>query len=131
MFEQLFYDPFFLGRRPSGERATQRPRTLVPVDIRDDGDKLVLEAEMPGVSTDDVEIIATPERLTIKGQRKAAENENTVHRERGPLAFERAFALPKGIEVDKVEATLQAGVLTVTLPKRADDKPRNISIKAA
>lgn len=131
MFDQLLYDPVLLSRRLFGEPATRRPRALVPVDIRDEGDKLVLEADIPGVSKDDLEIIATPERLTLKGQRKAADDKTTVHRERGPLSFERVFQLPKGIEVDKVEATLDAGVLTVTLPKRVDDKPRTISIKAA
>ena len=137
MFNQIrTYDPYreltLLSRRLFGDiEPNPRPRALVPVDIRDEGDKIVLVADLPGVASDDLEIVASLDRLTIKGHRKPSDDKNTLHRERTELSFERAFHLPKGIELDKVEAKLEAGVLTVSLPKRADEQPRTITIKAA
>ena len=110
-----------------------RMRGHVPVDIRDEGESFVLEADLPGFTPADVEIIAAPELLTIKGKRKAAANKDdapkALRRERNDFAFERRFELPRGVDLEAVEAKLDAGVLTVRLPKRAADRPRTVTVK--
>ena len=139
----LHYDPYRgltdFSRRLLADFEPRVQRAHVPVDIRDDGDSFVLEADLPGFTPADVEIVAAPELLTIKGSRKAnatateaktAESPKALRRERNDFAFERRFELPRGIELEGVEAKLDAGVLTVRLPKRAADRPRTVTVRA-
>ena len=145
----LHYDPYReltdFSRRLLADFEPRLQRAHVPVDIRDDGDSFVLEADLPGFTPADVEIVAAPELLTIKGRRKANGTDaqtdgkqdakkrdapKALRRERNDFAFERRFELPRGIELDKVEAKLDAGVLTVRLPKRAADRPRTVTVRA-
>ena len=136
MIAQLFndrrFDPYRelddFRRRLFADFEPKVVRTHVAVDIRDEGDKFVLEADLPGFAPGDVEIVAAPERLTLKGKRKAANDKSALHRERNDYAFERRFELPRGIDLEAVEAKLDNGVLTVTLPKRAADRPRTIAV---
>jgi HSP20 family protein len=114
-----------------------RARGHVPVDIRDEGDSFVLEADLPGFKPDDVEIVAAPELLTIKGKRNGSTKGDgkeagpkALRRERNDFAFERRFELPRGVDLEAVDAKLDAGVLTVRLPKRAADRPRTVTVKA-
>lgn len=140
MIAQLLnYDPYreltdFSRRLLTDLEPRRAPRT-VPVDIREEDDKFVLEADLPGFAPEDLEIVAAPEKLTLKGTRKAkraeADNETKpLHRERGGFSFERSFTLPRGIDLEGIEAKLDAGVLTLTLPKRAADRPRSITVRA-
>lgn len=137
MFAQvLSYDPYRelndLSRKLFGQLDTRRaPTASLPVDIREEAERFVVEADVPGLAPTDLEIVVAPERLTIKGQRKSAEGSKAVHRERGGASFERTLALPRGIDLEAVEAKLDAGVLTLTLPKRAADRPRTIAVNAA
>jgi HSP20 family protein len=137
----LHYDPYReltdFSRRLLADFEPRLQRAHVPVDIRDDGDSFVLEADLPGFTPADVEIVAAPELLTIKGRRKASaadakasDSPKALRRERNDFAFERRFELPRGIELDAVEAKLDAGVLTVRLPKRAADRPRTVTVRA-
>ena len=141
----LHYDPYReltdFSRRLLADFEPRLQKAHVPVDIRDEGDSFVLEADLPGFAPADVEIIATPELLTIKGRRKAnapeaktdgkkQESTRALRRERNDFAFERRFELPRGIELDGVDAKLDAGVLTVRLPKRAADRPRTVTVRA-
>jgi len=138
MIAQLFndrrFDPYRelddFRRRLFADFEPKLVRTHVAIDVRDEGDKFVLEADLPGFVADDVEIIAAPERLTLKGKRKAPDKK-ALHRERNDYAFERRFELPRGIDLEAVEAKLDNGVLTVTLPKRAADRPRTIAVRTA
>jgi HSP20 family protein len=142
MIHQLLnYDPYReltdFSRRLLADFEPRTQRAHVPVDIRDDGDSFVLEADLPGFTPADVEIVAAPELLTIKGRRKANGTDakkpdapKALRRERNDFAFERRFELPRGIELDAVEAKLDAGVLTVRLPKRAADRPRTVTVRA-
>ncbi|MEZ4454573.1 MAG: Hsp20/alpha crystallin family protein [Nannocystaceae bacterium] len=112
---------------------TARPRPIWPrVNLYDRGDTYEVQAEIPGVDEKDLELSATGESLTIKGERKAASLEGyTVHRsERGAFRFARTVALPAKIDVSGVSAALKDGILTVTLPKRPESKPRSITVKA-
>ncbi len=135
----LNYDPYRdlteFSRRLVADFEPRLQRAHVPVDIRDEGETFVLEADLPGFTPEDVEIVAAPELLTIKGKRKAPKPEakdspKSLRRERNDFAFERRFELPRGIDLDGVVAKLDAGVLTVRLPKRAADRPRTVAVKA-
>ena len=92
---------------------------------------LWVEAELPGVRQQDVEITVIGEELTIKGERPAREQDGaTQHRqERGVGEFSRQVDLPFAVDADHVEATLADGVLMIKLPKADVVKPRTVEIK--
>ena len=117
------------GRFGSGERRAARP----PLDLRQDEENLYLEAELPGLAREDLEITVSGEdELTVRGERKPPEHEGAAwhRRERDFGAFERTVALPCPVDAEKVSATMRHGVLTVTLPKAAAARPRKIDVKA-
>ena len=131
-FNQLFNDTF---ARAFGDQQEASPRAWVPlVDIYETGDSLVLKAELPGINPDDVEIRVEDNTLYLKGERKFEKDvkEENLHRvERSYGTFTRSFALPNSIDADKVKAEYQNGILTLTMPKREEAKPRSIKIDVA
>jgi HSP20 family protein len=101
-------------------------------DVFEDKDSAKIVAEIPGVKPEDVKISIENQVLTIRGEKKQVAEEKTerVHRyERSYGLFERSFALPKLMDADKIEATYDNGILTVTLPKAERARPREISVK--
>lgn len=136
MIAQLLnYDPYrefnAINRRLFGQFEPRRTNAVhVPIDIREESEHFVVEADVPGLGPDDLEIVATPERVTIKGSRKTATDTPALRRERTEYSFERSLLLPRGIDLGGIEAKLDAGVLTLRLPKRAEDRPRTITVKA-
>ncbi len=116
-----------LSRRPFA-RATGYPA----VNIWDAGDRLCVEAELPGVGKNDLEILAVGNELTIKGRRGPMEGQWTYHRhERGVGEFARSITLPSEVDASKVEAVAHNGVLRINLPKAEAAKPRQITVKTA
>jgi len=115
------------------------PRTVAQnvyplVDLWEDDDNLYLEAELPGFELDDLEILVTGgNQLSIKGERRPPQQEGgTWHRqERGYGAFNRIIELPCDVDSEKVAAEFKYGVLTITLPKAEEVKPRRIEVKSA
>lgn len=108
---------------------------LPALDVRDDGNALVIEADLPGVDEKDVAVTLTSGTLTIKGEKKSErkeEKDNYVVSERSFGTFQRAIALPDTIDEDRIEAHFEKGVLKVVAPKRADavKSQRTIAIKA-
>ncbi|MBN2291025.1 MAG: Hsp20/alpha crystallin family protein [Pirellulales bacterium] len=104
------------------------------LDLWQDGENLYVEAELPGLELDDLEIYVTGgNELTLKGKREAPVVEDgTWHRrERGFGNFSRVMTLPHNVNAEKVDATLKNGVLTVTLPKLENSKHRRITVKAS
>jgi HSP20 family protein len=104
------------------------------VDIYEETDGLVLKAELPGVKKDDVEVQIEGNVLTLRGKRRQEKDVkgDKYHRlERHYGAFLRSFTLPAGIERDKVHAEYRDGVLTLTLPRAEEDKPKKIKVLAA
>jgi HSP20 family protein len=104
------------------------------LNVWEDGDNLLVEAELPGLDLDEIEILVDGEdRLTIQGERRRADQENAAwHRqERGYGKFSREVELPHEVDIDKVTAELEQGVLTITLPKRESLKPRRIHVQGA
>lgn len=103
------------------------------VNVWEDEENVYAETDLPGVSIDKLEIyVQEGDQLAIKGERTAPEVENAVwHRqERFWGNFTRSVTLPVVVDPDKVEATLENGVLRVVLPKSEAVKPRKIAIKA-
>ncbi|HZU35505.1 MAG TPA: Hsp20 family protein [Gemmataceae bacterium] len=116
-----------------GDGQTSVTAEYPPLNIWEETDALHVEAELPGIDLKDLEIYVTGERqLTIKGERRPVTIEKgTWHRqERGFGAFARVLTLPIEVNREKVEARLENGILTITLPKRESAKPRKITVKA-
>jgi len=103
-----------------------------PLNVWEDENNLYFEAELPGLELGDLEIYVTGDnQLSVKGERKQPSMQNgTCHRqERSYGSFARLVELPANVDSDTVSAELRNGVLTVTLPKRAETKPRRIEVK--
>jgi len=96
-------------------------------------DALMLEAELPGIRSEQLEISVVGPELTLKVHRPESEPQDTVYhrRERPVGTFTRVVRLPVVVEADKVAAELRNGVLTVTLPKAEVAKPRKIQVTSA
>lgn len=127
-FDRLFKDALtpFLGE---GEIST---RTWAPpVDIYETENDIVLKAELAGVDSKDVEVKVEENTLYLKGERKfekEVRNESYHRVERCYGSFARSFSLPNSISTDKVKAEFKDGLLTLTLPKREEAKPRTVKI---
>lgn len=108
-------------------------RAGVPaVNIWEDGDNFYAEAEIPGVSQENLEVFTIGDGLTLRGKREPLAGEGmTYHRrERGTGEFERVITLPADVDADKVEACLRNGVLKITLPKAEQAKPHKVKVSA-
>ena len=104
---------------------------IPPVDIYEDGHKLVLKLEVPGIPQDDLHISMENQTLTIRGERKFVqdEKEENFHRiERRYGSFVRSFSLPATIEGDSARASYENGVLAITLAKKEAAKPKQVKI---
>src|SRR5581483_4998620 len=106
-----------------------------PVDIYQNGDhELVLKAELPDMTREDIDVTVDNGTLTIKGEKKLSSDvkEEQYHRiERRYGTFSRSFTLPQTIDASKVAADYRNGVLTIRLPLRDEAKPRQIKIDVA
>ena len=105
-----------------------------PVDVYETADSIVLKADLPDVTKDDVDISVHGNALTIRGERKREEEvkEKDFYRmERSYGSFTRSFTLPGTVDPEKIEAGFTGGVLTVTLPKREESKPKQIKVKVS
>ena len=104
------------------------------VNVTEDPDNYYVRAELPGVKTDELDISVTGETLTLSGERKLPEesDKSSYHRrEREAGSFSRVISLPARLDVDKVKAHAEDGVLTVVLPKAESAKPRQIAVKSS
>ena len=120
-----------------GVREGQGGQALAPygVDIREDGDHFYVEAELPGFKKEEVDITLENQTLTIAAERRF-ENKPTENGQKGDLLlherrytrFLRSFTLPPTVDEGSVNARLQDGVLTVTINKREETKPRKIKV---
>ncbi len=104
------------------------------VDIHENDNEFIVVAEIPGMKKEDVKISLQDNVLTISGEKKREKEEEkkTYHRiEREYGSFERSFSLPSSVKVDSVKATYKDGLLTITLPKSEEAKPKEISISVS
>ncbi|WP_319559655.1 Hsp20/alpha crystallin family protein [Marispirochaeta sp.] len=101
------------------------------VDVREEEDRYLLEAEIPGLSENDVEVKVDDNLLTIssgKEEKKEQDEVNYLVRERKSLVFSRSFVLPKDVDNEKISGSFSNGILTLTMEKRPEAKPRQIKI---
>lgn len=107
--------------------------TFMPaVDIVEREKDYLVRVELPGLDRNDVKISVLDDVLTIRGERKAEEErkDEQIHRlERSHGVFERSFTLPNSIKSEQIEATFENGLLSITLPKLEQPKPKPIEIK--
>jgi HSP20 family protein len=94
-----------------------------PVDLFEDKDSIFVRAELPGLNREDFTVEMTDGVLTIAGQRKAT-GENTAE----AFSFSRSVNVEADVQTDKVSAAYENGVLTVTLPKREEAKPKKVTV---
>ena len=124
--DRLFDDAF---TRP----LSLRDNWSVPaVDMYQTDNEVVVKAALPGIKADEVQINVTGELLTLKGEVRHEEEkeEKAWHiREQRYGSFERAIALPTDVVADKAKANFEDGILTITLPKAEEVKPKTITIK--
>ena len=106
----------------------------VPLDVTHEDDSVVVEASIPGIKPDEVEVTIEDGRMTIEGKTAVESDESRggyVVRERRTGRFYRAIRLPETVDADGAESRYENGVLTVTLPKQASRKARKVEVKAA
>ncbi|MGB8656990.1 MAG: Hsp20/alpha crystallin family protein [Candidatus Zixiibacteriota bacterium] len=123
------FDDFF-GRPPVRPEWTE-DQWSPSVDVSETKDDIIIKAEMPGISKDDVKISIQDNVLTLKSEKRQEkeEKEANYHRvERSYGCFSRSFALPTAVKADKVKANYRDGVLNVTLPKTEEVKPKEIPV---
>ena len=104
------------------------------LNVYDEGESFVVRAEIPGIDPKDLEIEATADSLTIKGERKrpgTEENGSSHRREREWGTFSRTLTLGMRVNPDKIKAEYKLGILNVILPKAAEAMPRKVNIEAA
>jgi HSP20 family protein len=106
-----------------------------PVDIYQDGNhEVVIKAELPDMTRDQIDITVDNGTLTIRGEKKLSSEvkEDQFHRiERRYGEFSRSFSLPQTVDTGKVAAEYRSGVLTVRLPLREEARPRQVKIEVA
>ena len=103
-----------------------------PVDVRDEKDGFVVSAELPGIEKEDLKVEVVEGVLTLSGTKKqesVSDEEGVYRAERSYGEFKRAFVLPDSVDAGKIDAQYRNGVLTVTLPKKPEAAPKQISIR--
>jgi HSP20 family protein len=128
--DRLFEDSVI---RPSRALSAFGEVAAPALDVYQTPNEVVVKATLAGLKPEDVSIDITGETLTIRGESKAEEEikkENYLYQERRYGAFSRSLILPSGLKTDKAEATMEDGVLTLTIPKAEEVKPKAIKVKA-
>jgi HSP20 family protein len=126
----LFEGPFW----PATTRQTQLFTGWTPaLDLYQTTDDVVAVVELPGMRKEDIEISLHDGMLTIGGERKdeTPEGQKTARSERVVGKFRRSISLPTRVDANKVNATYKDGILTVTLPKAEEVKPKQIQVNVA
>ncbi len=119
-----------------GNRVLDDGNYMAPygVDVREDGDHIYVEAELPGYKKEEVDVNLENQTLTISAEHKESTEEKPSEKsgwllhERRYSRFQRSFMLPPTVDAHSVQAKLNDGVLTVTLNKREETKPRRITV---
>ena len=138
MVSSLFYgSPFRDLRRLQEEmdrltRSATTPQGFPALNVYAHQDEIVITAELPGVKEDDLDITVHRDTVTLRGQRQdQPEGAQGYHRrERRTGSFGRTFSLPFNVDPDRVEAKLRDGILTLTLHRPEQDKPKRIRVSA-
>lgn len=112
-------------------KAQMHATVYPPLNMYETKDALILKAELPGVRVEDLEISLEGDTLTLQGKRLRSQDDTTTSYHRREIEtgnFSRALALPTKVDLDKMIAKLANGILTITLQKAEEVKPRQIKI---
>jgi HSP20 family protein len=127
IFEESFVRP------ESWLTVWERGTMGLPIDLYETDEAVVVKATVPGIKPEDLDITVEDGTLTIKGESKGEEKveQGRYHyQERRYGAFARSVSLPVAVNTDKAEASFEHGVLTLTLPKAEEARPKSIKVKA-
>ena len=117
------------NRTANGDRPTPEQFIAPVATVLENTDGYMLEVEMPGVTKENLEMWVENNELTILGHRSTPSVEGTlIHRESRPENFRRSFELDPSIDAGKISAKIEQGVVTLTLPKAEQVKPRKIAV---
>jgi HSP20 family protein len=125
---RIFGDAY---QRRTDDDLMQRGDWMPPVDIFENEGQIVIQAELPGLSKDDIDLRVENNTLTIRGSRRREHTvkEDQYHRvERMYGAFSRSFSLPATVDAGRVSADYRDGILSVVLPVKEESKPRQIQV---
>ncbi len=126
--DRLFDESYVRPARVWGEEGA----APLPLDVYQTDGEIVVKATVPGVKPDEVDITITGDTLTIKGEHKEEQEvkeENYIRKERRYGTFARSMIIPVSVQSDKAEAAFENGVLTLTLPKAEEIKPKQIKVQ--
>jgi HSP20 family protein len=124
LFEESFIRPGWLG-------TWMGPAEMLPVDVYETTDSLVVKAPVPGVKPEEIEVTITGDLLTIKGEFKAEEKTEKgsyLRQERRYGSFCRQVSLPGGVKADQAKATFENGVLTLEMPKAEEARVKTVKV---
>lgn len=125
LFEESFVRPGQRGMERQGER-----RLRLPLDVYTTPEEITIVASLPGLTPDEVDITIDGDRLTIQGQlRPPLENVDYLFQERAYGPFSRTLTMNVPVDANEAEAVFENGVLTLTLPKAEESRPRTIEVK--
>ena len=133
-FDKIFRHPFSMMSHPfwPGAGFAKMDEISPSVDIFEEDDNVVVKAEIPGISKDDLNVTISENTLTISGEKKQEEKveKKNYHRvERSYGSFCRSFRLPANVNSDKAEASFKEGVLELKMPMKEESKKKKITIK--
>ena len=123
----------FEGQSVGSAAGTSGAGVFPPLNVTQDADNFYVRAEVPGVKASELQISAVKNRLSIAGKREIPQEQERVsyhRRERAEGTFNRSLTLPADLDTERVEARCVDGILTLTLPKAEEAKPRQITVKA-
>jgi len=126
-FDELF-DEVFSGSMSATARTPK-------VDVQEDDEQYILKADMPGLSREEIEVqvenyVLTFSSVSAQEQEKGEEERQYLLRERSRPAYSRSFTLPRDADAGAIEALYSGGVLTLSIKKAEEAKPRNITVEA-
>lgn len=121
------------GLFPEMSAPQRRVRTSRATELRENEDQYTFELAMPGLKEDELDLEVGENFLEVKAARSldVPEGFELRRRERSGFEFQRRYQLPDRVDVEAVEAKLERGILKITLPKHASEKPRKIAVKPA
>jgi len=125
LFDERFFTPYRLFNFGQSE--------ITPIDVYQTDKEMVIKASVPGVKPEEVDISIADNILTIRGETKAEEkieHKDYLYQEHRYGTFCRLVALPRGLKTDRAEANFDDGILTLTIPKAEEAKPKQIKVKA-
>jgi len=128
--DRLFEESFV---RPFGGTLFRQDASILPIDMYETENEVVVKASVPGIKPEELDIQVRGDTLTIRGETKSEEEklQGTWHyKERRYGTFCRSMSLPSGVNADAAQATFENGVLTLTLPKIEEAKPKIIRVKS-